>query len=255
MIHHLLQTIRSFLPPSITALAAVFLIQLLALTWLERNYGLYRHAWRAVFWADLATTLYLFLIVVPLGDRLTSWMPATFLATARWSALSPPLRLLVYIVAADLGHYALHRLMHSRFFWRTHRWHHSIDHVGFLAGNRESLMDRLIAVTPYAFFSPLLYPAPPWVWTGLLVFAMLKNDWTHLNVTWGSHWAEWVIVTPRYHHMHHSTDQAHHDKNLAILFSVWDRLFGTFVDPEPHVGHLTFGIPEKVPAPRLILGI
>ncbi|HEU4731777.1 MAG TPA: sterol desaturase family protein, partial [Kofleriaceae bacterium] len=47
-----------------------------------------------------------------------------------------------------------------------------------------------------------------------------------------SNWLEWLLVTPRYHHIHHSTDAALHDGNYGSLFTIWDRLFGTYIDPD-----------------------
>jgi sterol desaturase/sphingolipid hydroxylase (fatty acid hydroxylase superfamily) len=43
--------------------------------------------------------------------------------------------------------------------------------------------------------------------------------------------------------------------NLATLFTVWDRLFGTYVDPDSVKGELSFGIGEEVPPLRLVLGV
>jgi sterol desaturase/sphingolipid hydroxylase (fatty acid hydroxylase superfamily) len=36
---------------------------------------------------------------------------------------------------------------------------------------------------------------------------------------------------------------------------VWDRLFGTYVDPDALRRELTFGIGERVPLARLFLGV
>lgn len=37
---------------------------------------------------------------------------------------------------------------------------------------------------------------------------------------------------PRYHPIHHSPDAQLHDGNHGSLFSIWDRLFGTYIDPD-----------------------
>jgi sterol desaturase/sphingolipid hydroxylase (fatty acid hydroxylase superfamily) len=36
-----------------------------------------------------------------------------------------------------------------------------------------------------------------------------------------------VFITPSLHRTHHSTLRKEHDSNYGIVFSVWDRLFGT----------------------------
>ena len=43
----------------------------------------------------------------------------------------------------------------------------------------------------------------------------MRNNWMHMNVTWQSRWLEWLFVTPRYHHIHHSKDAAHQGTNLG----------------------------------------
>jgi sterol desaturase/sphingolipid hydroxylase (fatty acid hydroxylase superfamily) len=53
-----------------------------------------------------------------------------------------------------------------------------------------------------------------------------------------------VIVTPDMHRVHHSVRRAEHDANFGFNLSVWDRLFGVYVD-QPAGGHhgMTIGLP------------
>ena len=74
--------------------------------------------------------------------------------------------------------------------------------------------------------------APGWVFLAFAIENIFRNNWMHMNVTWRSNWLEWVLVTPRYHHIHHSADAKLHDGNYGALFSIWDRLFGTYLDPD-----------------------
>ena len=41
-----------------------------------------------------------------------------------------------------------------------------------------------------------------------------------------------VISSPAQHFIHHSTADDHLDKNFAIVFSLWDWMFGTLVIPK-----------------------
>jgi sterol desaturase/sphingolipid hydroxylase (fatty acid hydroxylase superfamily) len=95
-------------------------------------------------------------------------------------------------------------------------------------------------------------------WAGILASceALARNYWMHLNVTWPSRWLEWLIVTPRYHHIHHSDDPAHFDTNFGSLFSFWDRLFGTYYDPEhADAARLRFGVNDTTNPLRLAAGV
>jgi sterol desaturase/sphingolipid hydroxylase (fatty acid hydroxylase superfamily) len=56
---------------------------------------------------------------------------------------------------------------------------------------------------------------------------------------------EWVLVTPRYHRPHHSLDPACRDTNFSAMFSFWDRMFGTYFDPDRlHGVELRYGLGE-----------
>lgn len=169
-------------------------------------------------------------------------------------ALPLVVRLVLYYVLADLGLYLLHRLMHSRYVWRIHRWHHSPRYMYWLAGIRATVPNQFLFNLPFALCAPLLHHAPGWLFMLIFLEGFFQNNWMHMNVTWRSRWLEWVFVTPRYHHIHHSTRPEHHGANLGSRLTIWDRMFGTYVDPDG-VGEITFGI-EGAPSPaRLALGI
>jgi sterol desaturase/sphingolipid hydroxylase (fatty acid hydroxylase superfamily) len=238
-------------------LVPVALLVARILLWLavESRWRSYPSTWKHTLAGDVITTLILGLVTIPIADRvayrigMAGWMPAVWSDFPVWS------RVATYVVLADLGHYGVHRLMHTGLFWNTHRWHHAPGHMNWLAGNRESLPDRLMVSVPYIGLSPILAGTPGIVGTGLMVFALLRNDWMHANASLGWKWLERVFVTPRYHHVHHSTDPGHHGCNIGITFTLWDRLFGTYYDPQETVGRIQFGIGKEVPLPRLYLGL
>jgi sterol desaturase/sphingolipid hydroxylase (fatty acid hydroxylase superfamily) len=149
----------------------------------------------------------------------------------------------------------VHRALHLPSLWRFHKWHHSPTHMSWLAGNRETLVDRVLVTFPYLHLWPLLEGAPGPAVKALIVFSLLKNDWMHLNVTWRLPWLERIFITPRAHHLHHSADPAHFTKNLSPVFSLWDRLFRTWLNPEKTTRALSFGIGEDLHPARLITGV
>src|SRR5262245_28674545 len=52
-------------------------------------------------------------------------------------------RVVLYYMLADLGLYAVHRLMHTRYLWRIHRWHHSPPYTYWRAGIRASVPNHV----------------------------------------------------------------------------------------------------------------
>ncbi len=149
----------------------------------------------------------------------------------------------------------MHRLWHTTWLWRIHRWHHSPSTLYWLAGVRASFPQAVLANLPFVLALPLLQPVPP-VFFILYGYTMvLTNNWMHMNVKWRSRWLERMIVTPRYHHLHHSNDPALSGRNFGVLLTVWDRLFGTHADPDLADTNGSYGIPESVHPVRLAIGI
>ncbi|MGH7314593.1 MAG: sterol desaturase family protein [Candidatus Rokuibacteriota bacterium] len=165
-----------------------------------------------------------------------------------------PLRLVLYYLIADFGLYCVHRLMHSRHLWRIHRWHHAPPYMYWLAGIRATVPNQVLFNLPFALLAPLLAHAPAWVFMVIFAEAFFQNNWMHMNVTWRSRWLELAVVTPRYHHIHHSNDPAHHRANLGSRLTIWDRLFGTYVDPES-AEEISFGIKDAPSPIRVAIGI
>lgn len=169
-------------------------------------------------------------------------------------ALPTVLLFIPYYIMGDFGAYWMHRLMHSKPVWRVHKWHHSPTTLYWLAGYRASLPQQILFNLPWLFAYSVFGLAPAWMYLVVLSSHMLLNDWMHMNVTWRSNWLEWVLVTPRYHHVHHSCDPAFYNSNFGVTFSIWDRMFGTYTDPDRVKEPLSFGIGEKVPVVRLVAG-
>ena len=162
------------------------------------------------------------------------------------------LRLLALYLFADLGSYWMHRLMHTRHVWRLHRWHHSPTRLWWLAGVRATIPQQILFNLPVAVAVPIIAGAPLWVVLAVTVEGVARNHWMHMNVSWRSSWLELVFVTPRYHQIHHSADATQHDGNYGSLFTLWDRLFGTYLDPDVTTPR-TFGTGEPRRDPVLLM--
>lgn len=199
----------------------------------------------------LAVYTVCFAIIVPFTDRISipDYVPAGVLKVGTLY------KLLLFYIVEDLGLYWVHRLMHTQQFWRTHKWHHYPTHMYWLAGVRASIPHITLFNCTFVAARPLLANAPGWIFQLIAREHIFRNNWMHMNVAWRSNWLEWLVVTPRYHQIHHSSDPQHYRSNLGSLLTVWDRLFGTYCDPNVANKKLSFGIGEKVTAVRLVLGI
>lgn len=190
--------------------------------------------------------------VFPIAVMVTDPLPKYLHVPAAVLGVWLPLRILAFYVVADFGSYWMHRLMHTRHVWRVHRWHHSSERLYWLSGVRATLPQQLLFNLPFVAAAPVLLGAPMWVFLGIIAEEVARNHWMHMNVSWRSSWLERVLVTPRYHHIHHSSDAALHDGNYGSLFTFWDRLFGTYVDPDT-TQPKQFGTGEKRRDPVLMM--
>jgi len=212
-------------------------------------------AHRAVAVKDLIASVAYAFIVFPLAAKLSRFVPGYHPFPASVGELPLYIRIVLYLILADFGHYWIHRLMHTKYVWRVHKWHHAPTYMYWLGGVRATIPQQFLVNIPYVIALPLLDISPWWIGVVLAVVNAIQNDWMHMNVTWRSSWLEWIFVTPRYHHIHHSTDPRHYLANMANLFSVWDRLFGTYLNPDRVAPQLTFGTGSRDNPIRLISGI
>lgn len=210
--------------------------------------------YRSVFLKDLtALGLYsvFFMLVLPVTNRI----PIPNYAPMAISKLPMVYKLFLFYVVEDFGLYWVHRLMHTQSMWRTHKWHHYPTYMYWLAGIRATIPHIVLFNIAFVAALPVLNGASGWVYQLIAAEHILRNNWMHMNVTWRSTWLEWLIVTPRYHHIHHSDNHGQQVCNLGSLLTVWDRMFGTYYDPDQVHYELSFGIGETVPPVRLVLGI
>jgi len=167
-------------------------------------------------------------------------------------------KIAVAIVIVDFIIYWIHRAQH-RFdlLWRTHKWHHSIEHMYWFAGFRTSFLHSFLYNIPQTVIPmQLLHLSPLETSVGFSI-ALFIQFWEHTNVTVNIGPLKYLFITPQYHRVHHSATE-HQGMNLGTTFSLWDRMFGTDVDPDkmPENFPLGLGEPiEKKQLPRMLLGV
>jgi sterol desaturase/sphingolipid hydroxylase (fatty acid hydroxylase superfamily) len=169
-----------------------------------------------------------------------------------------PLKIVVAIFVVDFIIYWLHRAQHRfELLWRTHAWHHSIEQMYWFAGFRTSFLHSFLYNIPQVVIPVTLFrlsPAEAGIGYSL---GLLIQFWEHTNLDVRVGPLAWLIITPAYHRIHHSAT-THRGKNLGTTFSLWDRWFGTYVNPAAVPDSFPMGLGEPVPRsklPRLFLGL
>jgi sterol desaturase/sphingolipid hydroxylase (fatty acid hydroxylase superfamily) len=181
---------------------------------------------------------------------LVAWTDRT--GTAPWWVIVP-----TFVLVADCGAYWAHRALHCRWLWSTHAWHHAPKNLYWIAGLRGSPIHILVLLAPY-WLAFMLFPVPQ---AGLIGAALLVLDTgnqhlihSNIHVPFARH-VEWVFVTPRFHFVHHNRQPEIANSNFGFVFSFWDRLFGTYTDPDHVPVDAELGIDYEISNWRLLIGL
>lgn len=138
------------------------------------------------------------------------------------------------LLTKSLVTYALHVAFHRfDWLWWMHRVHHEDPAVDLSTAFRTHPIGQLLAALPHA---AVVLAIGPEIWIALLVELALFAAalFHHANLRLDdtvSEKLERLLVTPRVHLVHHARDRALHDSNYGEIFTIWDRLFGTYRAP------------------------
>src|SRR5262245_11329550 len=166
----------------------------------------------------------------------------------------------LFFLVTDFLRYWAHWAMHAERLWAVHRFHHSVRELYWFSGNRDTAVHTALLIVPSAIFAWLM-AMPPAVALFNLLLQILWNHVMHCNIALPARLSraiETVLVTPRLHELHHSLLPALRDRNFGSVFSIWDRLFGTFVAPDSvDRERLAFGLEpqDHTPPLRMVLGL
>ena len=178
------------------------------------------------------------------------------LATLR--ALPGWAKIIVALVIVDFSLYWLHRAQHrSETLWRTHVFHHSVDQLWWFTGFRTSALHSLLYNVPQTIVPMFLLQLSPLEAGAAFAIGVLVQLWEHTNVDVDLGPLRFVVISPQYHRIHHAA-ALQDNVNFAPILSLWDLLFGTFVDPRKMPRDFPLGLREpmkRAQLPRMMVGL
>lgn len=154
-------------------------------------------------------------------------------------------QVLLAVLVIDLVSYFRHRLMHTRWLWPVHAIHHSSRRLTWLSTERFHLLNHLVTATINIVVVRLFFPPVP-----TFLSSMLRrgyNFFIHSNVRVDYGPLGYLLVSPRFHHWHHSRAAEAIDTNFSTFFSGVDWLFGTFYLPADGSYPADLGEPGDIP--------
>ena len=170
---------------------------------------------------------------------------AAYCATNGWGVLhlyEIPLwiAIIIAVVVMDLVIYLQHVLVHAvPTLWRLHRVHHADLDYDVTTGARFHPLEIIFSML--IKFSVIIVLGAPVV--AVIIFEVILNGmamFNHGNVGLSPRldkFLRYFIVTPDMHRVHHSTEDNEANSNFGFNLSIWDRLFGTYID-QPRKGHV-----------------
>jgi sterol desaturase/sphingolipid hydroxylase (fatty acid hydroxylase superfamily) len=142
---------------------------------------------------------------------------------------------LLYLVLFDFVDYWVHRGQHQlHWWWQLHALHHSQRQMTLWSDNRNHLLDDLLRDSAMVVVA-LAVGIAPGQFIAVVAFTQLLESLSHANVRMSFGWLGRLVVSPRFHRLHHSIGLGHESRgrgsigghNFAVLLPVWDVLFGT----------------------------
>lgn len=147
---------------------------------------------------------------------------------------NPYLQTAILLVVSDFKNYVRHITFHRvNPLWMLHSFHHSATEFTMLTHHRNHFVEDAIQmffdVVPFvllgAAFDTYFIVGAFTTIHQMFIHSNIKSDWGFIG--------KYILISPAAHRLHHSMKKHHYDKNMGSLFVWWDRIFGTWMDPEP----------------------
>jgi sterol desaturase/sphingolipid hydroxylase (fatty acid hydroxylase superfamily) len=147
--------------------------------------------------------------------------------------------LVLDLVGAWLIHFIEHKI---KVLWKFHIIHHADTQVDTTTANRHHPGESVFRAI-FTILGVLICGAPIWLVMLYQSLSAAFSQFNHANIRLPKkldNMISWLIVSPDMHKIHHHFERPQTDTNFGNIFSIWDRLFGTF-DQTP-VGQIKYGL-------------
>lgn len=196
------------------------------------NYKKWQHALPNFFFTF--TTIIVNFGLAFLLLRTADWVKANDFGIINWLPAMPLWLyvvlgvLLLDFVGAYLAHYVEHKV---KPLWMIHLVHHTDHKVDTTTANRHHPIESIIRFI-FTLFGVFIIGTPIAIVFLYQSLSLVATQFTHANIripkTLDS-LLSYVLVSPDMHKVHHHNVLPYTDSNYGNIFSIWDRLFGTYM--------------------------
>ena len=195
------------------------------------RYNKFRHAGLNLFFT-LTTVLvnFAFAVLIVKGSDYTSHHKIGLLYIFN---LPLWLFILTGLMFLDLiSSWFIHWIQHQvKWMWKFHIVHHADTWVDTTTANRHHPGESVFRAV-FTLIAVIVSGAPVWLVFGYQFLSVLFSQFNHANISlpkWLDNALSWIIVSPDMHKVHHHYTQPLTDTNYGNIFSLWDRIFRTYV--------------------------
>ena len=136
--------------------------------------------------------------------------------------------LLLDFIGAYLAHFTEHKV---KPLWMVHLVHHTDHNVDTTTANRHHPLESMIRYT-FTLFGVFIVGAPMGVVMLYQSLSLVLSQFNHANIKLPRKLDKiisYILVSPDMHKVHHHYKLPYTDSNYGNIFSVWDRLCGTYM--------------------------
>ena len=234
-----MQTLVEYFETIPSSHRSLILIGGLSFFWiLENKFSLFRfkykkwkHAFPNLFFT--ATTIIINFFLAFMLLNVSDWVVAKQFGLLNWMPESPIwINIFFGILFLDLvGAYLPHWLEHKiKPLWMIHLVHHSDHHVDTTTANRHHPFESLIRFI-FTLFGVFLIGANIGIVMLYQSLSLISTQFNHANIKLPKKvdlFLSYLFVSPDMHKTHHHYRLPYTDSNFGNIFSIWDRLFGTY---------------------------
>ncbi len=135
--------------------------------------------------------------------------------------------MLLDLIGAWLAHFVQHK---TKVLWRFHLIHHTDTWIDTTSANRHHPGESVIRFL-FTALAVLVSGSPMWLVFLYQSLSVVFSQFNHANISLPRKLDDiisYFIVSPDMHKVHHHYVLPYTDTNYGNIFSIWDRLFGTF---------------------------
>jgi sterol desaturase/sphingolipid hydroxylase (fatty acid hydroxylase superfamily) len=163
---------------------------------------------------------------------LCDWCAANQFGLVYWLNVTTPGIVIISLLVLDFfGGWLVHMTEHKIYLlWRFHIVHHADNNVDVTTGLRHHPIESVLRGL-FFFIGIFISGSPVYAVMIYQTVLVLSTAFTHANISlprWFDSLLSYIFVSPNMHKVHHHWQQPYTDSNYGAIFSIWDRLLGTF---------------------------